>query len=86
MSSEHNSNIFLLANLMKINKLMRHFGDVAEWLRRGLQNPVHQFNSGRRLHHNEIRSSLVPLSYSLKAIRCKDHQAISKNRNQEKSY
>jgi hypothetical protein len=26
------------------------FGDVAEWLRRGLQNPVHQFNSGRRLH------------------------------------
>ncbi len=25
-------------------------GDVAEWLRSGLQNRLHQFNSGRRLH------------------------------------
>ena len=24
-------------------------GDVAEWLRRGLQNLVHRFDSGRRL-------------------------------------
>jgi hypothetical protein len=25
-------------------------GDVAEWLRRGLQNLLPRFNSGRRLH------------------------------------
>ena len=24
-------------------------GDVAEWLGTGLQNPLHRFNSGRRL-------------------------------------
>ena len=33
------------------------FGAVAEWLRRGLQNLVHRFNSGRRLHE-EARSPL----------------------------
>jgi hypothetical protein len=27
------------------------WGHVAEWLRNGLQNRVHQFNSGRGLHH-----------------------------------
>jgi hypothetical protein len=26
------------------------YGDVAEWLRSGLQNRLHRFNSGRRLH------------------------------------
>ena len=26
-------------------------GHVAEWLRNGLQNRVHRFNSGRGLHH-----------------------------------
>ena len=26
------------------------WGHVAEWLRNGLQNRVHQFNSGRGLH------------------------------------
>jgi hypothetical protein len=28
------------------------WGHVAEWLRNGLQNRVHQFNSGRGLHLN----------------------------------
>ena len=27
------------------------WGHVAEWLRSGLQNRLHQFNSGRGLHH-----------------------------------
>jgi hypothetical protein len=30
------------------------WGHVAEWLRNGLQNRVHQFNSGRGLHPNPI--------------------------------
>ena len=29
--------------------LATNFGDVAEWLGRGLQNLVHRFESGRRL-------------------------------------
>jgi hypothetical protein len=29
---------------------LRQWGHVAEWLRNGLQNRVHQFNSGRGLH------------------------------------
>ncbi len=29
--------------------LKKKYGHVAEWLRRGLQNPVHRFNSGRGL-------------------------------------
>ena len=28
------------------------WGHVAEWLRNGLQNRVHQFNSGRGLHQS----------------------------------
>ena len=31
------------------NPVFRSNGDVAEWLRRGLQNLVHRFDSGRRL-------------------------------------
>jgi hypothetical protein len=30
------------------------WGHVAEWLRNGLQNRVHQFNSGRGLHSHLI--------------------------------
>jgi hypothetical protein len=30
------------------------WGHVAEWLRNGLQNRVHQFNSGRGLHIQPI--------------------------------
>ena len=37
--------------------IIRQHGAVAEWLRRGLQNLVHRFNSGRRLH-KEARSPL----------------------------
>jgi hypothetical protein len=29
---------------------------VAEWLRNGLQNRVHQFNSGRGLHPNPLKN------------------------------
>jgi hypothetical protein len=29
---------------------LAQWGHVAEWLRNGLQNRVHQFNSGRGLH------------------------------------
>jgi hypothetical protein len=32
------------------------WGHVAEWLRNGLQNRVHQFNSGRGLHPNLLFS------------------------------
>jgi hypothetical protein len=30
----------------------RQWGHVAEWLRSGLQNRLHQFNSGRGLHQS----------------------------------
>ena len=33
---------------------------MAEWLRNGLQNRVHQFNSGRGLHHNSLISQHKP--------------------------
>ena len=33
-------------------------GHVAEWLRNGLQNRVHQFNSGRGLHSRFARETL----------------------------
>ena len=33
------------------------WGHVAEWLRNGLQNRVHQFNSGRGLHINPLRNN-----------------------------
>jgi hypothetical protein len=33
-----------------IHKHLSPWGHVAEWLRNGLQNRVHQFNSGRGLH------------------------------------
>src|SRR6201996_119045 len=39
-----------------------HRGHVAEWLRNGLQNRVHQFNSGRGLH-----ISLILLSFKDRA-------------------
>ena len=36
------------------------WGHVAEWLRNGLQNRVHQFNSGRGLHEiNDLDAGLV---------------------------
>jgi hypothetical protein len=35
------------------------WGHVAEWLRNGLQNRVHQFNSGRGLH----LKALISLGY-----------------------
>jgi hypothetical protein len=34
-------------------KYFKQWGHVAEWLRNGLQNRVHQFNSGRGLHHSD---------------------------------
>ena len=36
------------------------WGHVAEWLRNGLQNRVHQFNSGRGLHSNLLISFKFP--------------------------
>ena len=41
----------------KRRKCLRHsaWGHVAEWLRNGLQNRVHQFNSGRGLHFNQLK-------------------------------
>jgi hypothetical protein len=37
------------------------WGHVAEWLRNGLQNRVHQFNSGRGLHNPlRLRNNCVP--------------------------
>ncbi len=42
-------------------------GHVAEWLRNGLQNRVHRFNSGRGLQHFPARSSMQdPRCRSLK--------------------
>ena len=53
------------------------WGHVAEWLRNGLQNRVHQFNSGRGLHLISLISQsyfihylfrqlgLLPLCYQL---------------------
>ena len=38
------------------------WGHVAEWLRNGLQNRVHQFNSGRGLHINPLRNNSFFLS------------------------
>jgi hypothetical protein len=37
-----------------IHKHLSQWGHVAEWLRNGLQNRVHQFNSGRGLHTQPI--------------------------------
>jgi hypothetical protein len=38
------------------------WGHVAEWLRNGLQNRVHQFNSGRGLHKiSDLAANLVNL-------------------------
>ena len=45
-------------------------GALAEWLRSGLQNRVHRFNSGRHLHnlknHPEQGLFLSPLNYLLR--------------------
>jgi hypothetical protein len=35
-----------------IHKDLSQWGHVAEWLRSGLQNRLHQFNSGRGLHQS----------------------------------
>ena len=35
------------------------WGHVAEWLRNGLQNRVHQFNSGRGLHRNPLKNQQI---------------------------
>jgi hypothetical protein len=32
-------------------------GDVAEWLRSGLQSRLHRFDSGRRLHAKSLQNS-----------------------------
>jgi hypothetical protein len=42
---------------------------VAEWLRNGLQNRVHQFNSGRGLHHiNDLACGInIEISVSEKS-------------------
>ena len=40
----------------------RPWGHVAEWLRNGLQNRVHQFNSGRGLHFPDI-ATLPPAPF-----------------------
>jgi hypothetical protein len=34
---------------------------VAEWLRSGLQNRLHQFNSGRGLQHNSLKNQDIVL-------------------------
>ena len=36
-------------------------GHVAEWLRNGLQNRVHQFNSGRGLHYISLKNLTIPI-------------------------
>jgi hypothetical protein len=43
----------------------RMFGGVAEWLGKGLQNPVHRFNSGPRLDPSEAWSSIGPQTRAL---------------------
>ena len=40
------------------------FGDVAEWLGAGLQNPSLRFNSGRRLEVGNRQTKLGPLAQS----------------------
>jgi hypothetical protein len=43
-----------------IHKHLSQWGHVAEWLRNGLQNRVHQFNSGRGLHqYNQRLASII---------------------------
>ena len=42
-----------------IHKHFSQWGHVAEWLRNGLQNRVHQFNSGRGLHQYNQRIALI---------------------------
>jgi hypothetical protein len=39
-----------------IFRVFLHWGHVAEWLRSGLQNRLHQFNSGRGLQSNPLRN------------------------------
>jgi hypothetical protein len=42
------------------------WGHVAEWLRNGLQNRVHQFNSGRGLHYfNDLAAALSEIATGL---------------------
>src|SRR5712691_754300 len=65
------------------------WGHVAEWLRNGLQNRVHQFNSGRGLHpillifpNNLIpflfrKSGLLPLCYLSSFLAAADCKAAS---------
>ena len=63
---------------------MRHSGAVAEWLGRGLQSLVHQFDSGRRLSRVPerrrlpaggagLRRRLAPLTALLPAGRVLQH-------------
>ena len=63
---------------------MRHSGAVAEWLGRGLQSLVHQFDSGRRLSRVSerrrltaggagLRRRLAPLTALLPAGRVLQH-------------
>jgi hypothetical protein len=43
-----------------IHKHLSQWGHVAEWLRNGLQNRVHQFNSGRGLHqYNQCLAAMM---------------------------
>lgn len=44
------------------------YGAVAEWLRRGLQNLVHRFNSGRRLQkYKPARMAELVYAFDLKS-------------------
>ncbi len=44
------------AESVSIMSVVEYYGALAEWLRRGLQNPVHRFNSGRRLQKKRAHS------------------------------
>jgi hypothetical protein len=44
---------------MRRAAVMAAWGHVAEWLRSGLQNRLHQFNSGRGLHKNLFGEGIV---------------------------
>src|SRR6266536_6158610 len=53
-------------------------GAVAEWLGRGLQSLVHQFESGRRL------SALLGLELEMRADGCVDDQVADRQRRRQR--
>jgi hypothetical protein len=45
----------MISNRRRLDNLGKPPGDVAEWLRSGLQSRLHRFDSGRRLYASSLQ-------------------------------